>query len=67
MKLIFEWDKDKANSNLRNHKISFDEAKTIFNDPPLITFPDEINSSHFVIFSLYQNVMLHRHFPRKEI
>ncbi len=52
MKLIFEWDKDKANSNLRNHKISFDEAKTIFNDPPLITFPDEINSKEEGFISL---------------
>ena len=33
MKLIFERDKNKAKANLQNHKISFDEAKTDFNDP----------------------------------
>lgn len=44
MNLIFEWDKNKAKANLRNHKISFDEAKTVFNDPFLITFPDEFHS-----------------------
>ncbi len=44
MELIFEWDENKAKANLQNHKISFDEAKTVFNDPSLITFPDEIRS-----------------------
>jgi hypothetical protein len=38
MELIFEWDENKANTNLQKHKVSFDEAKTIFNDPFLITF-----------------------------
>lgn len=41
MKLIFEWDENKAKANLQNHKIHFDEVKTIFNDPLLLTFPDE--------------------------
>ena len=45
MKLIFEWDKNKANANLRNHKINFEEAKTVFNDPHLITFSDKIHSN----------------------
>ena len=29
---------------MKNHKISFDEAKTIFNDPFLITFPVDLHS-----------------------
>jgi uncharacterized DUF497 family protein len=33
MKLTFEWDEVKARENLRKHKVSFDEGKTIFNDP----------------------------------
>ena len=33
----FEWDEDKACENLKKHKISFEEARTIFNDPFLIT------------------------------
>jgi len=44
MKLIFEWDKKKAQVNLRKHKVSFEEAKTLFNDPLLLTYPD-INHS----------------------
>ncbi len=44
MELIFEWDENKAKANLKNHEISFDEAKTVFNDPSLITFPDELHS-----------------------
>ncbi|RLC12221.1 MAG: BrnT family toxin [Deltaproteobacteria bacterium] len=43
-KLIFEWDRNKAQKNIARHKISFDEAKTVFNDPFLITFPDEYHS-----------------------
>jgi uncharacterized DUF497 family protein len=29
----FDWDDEKAAINLANHKISFDEAKTVFDDP----------------------------------
>ena len=28
MLLLFEWDEDKAASNRRKHKVSFDEAQT---------------------------------------
>jgi hypothetical protein len=45
MNLVFEWDASKAESNLRKHKISFDEAKLIFNDPFLITFADNFHSN----------------------
>ncbi len=44
MKLIFEWDEVKARENLRKHGVAFDEGKTIFNGPFLLTFPD-IDSS----------------------
>ena len=40
MKLAFEWDETKARENLKKHKVGFDEGKTIFNDPFLLTFPD---------------------------
>ena len=29
----FEWDEEKAKSNLKKHRVGFDEAATIFNDP----------------------------------
>lgn len=40
MVLSFEWNEIKALENLKNHKIAFEEAKTVFNDPLLLTFPD---------------------------
>ena len=40
MAFTFEWDKDKAKTNIRKHKVTFEEAKTVFNDPFLLTFPD---------------------------
>jgi uncharacterized protein len=42
--LILEWDARKARKNLRKHKISFDEAKTVLSDPLLLTYPDESHS-----------------------
>jgi uncharacterized DUF497 family protein len=44
MKLLFEWDRNKARENLRKHKVSFEEAKTVFNDPLFIMFADEGHS-----------------------
>ena len=41
---IFEWDEEKAKINLQKHKVSFEEAETVFDDQFLITFPDEIHS-----------------------
>ena len=40
MTLTFEWDEIKAEENLRKHGISFEEAKTVFNDPLSITIYD---------------------------
>ncbi len=44
MELIFEWDGNKASDNIRKHKVSFGEAKTIFDDPYLVTYSDEFHS-----------------------
>ena len=44
MELIFEWDASKARENARKYKISFAEAKTVFNDPHLATWLDELHS-----------------------
>jgi len=40
MKLTFEWNDEKAKENLKKHKISFKEAKTVFGDTFLVTFSD---------------------------
>lgn len=44
MKLVFDWDTRKARTNLADHHVTFDEAKTVFNDPLLLTFPDDFHS-----------------------
>ena len=45
MELTFEWDEEKARKNLRKHTVSFEEAKTVYNDPFLWTFPDPEHSN----------------------
>jgi uncharacterized DUF497 family protein len=44
MSLIFEWDEEKADANLKKHGVGFDEARTIFNDPFSITIHDPNHS-----------------------
>ncbi len=41
----FEWDRDKARRNLNKHKVSFDEAVTVFYDPLSATFDDPEHSA----------------------
>jgi len=71
MELIFEWDTKKAKANLKKHKVSFEEAKTIFNDPLLLTFPDEEHSDaeeRFISIglSVTNKVLLAVHTERQE-
>jgi len=40
----FQWDAAKAEQNLRKHGVSFDEAVTVFYDPPAATFDDPDHS-----------------------
>lgn len=40
----FEWDTNKAVVNLSRHSISFDEAKTVFQDPFHVIFDDPDHS-----------------------
>jgi uncharacterized DUF497 family protein len=44
MALNFEWDREKAKSNLGKHGISFEEASTVFGDPGSLTIPDPVHS-----------------------
>ncbi len=48
--LTFEWDANKAGSNLAKHSVSFEEAATIFGDPVSITVPDPAHSQIEVRF-----------------
>ena len=36
----FEWDAEKASLNLRKHRVSFEEAQTVFEDDLFIAFSD---------------------------
>jgi uncharacterized DUF497 family protein len=44
----YEWDLAKASANLSKHGVSFDEAKTVFDDPLYIDFydPDHSDEEH---------------------
>jgi uncharacterized DUF497 family protein len=44
MALNFEWDANKAKSNIGKHRISFEEASTVFGDPRSLTIPDPVHS-----------------------
>ena len=44
MSWVFEWSEDKARANIRKHKLSFDEAQTVFLDDLSITVPDAAHS-----------------------
>jgi uncharacterized protein len=44
MDFVFEWDEVKAQQNAHKHRITFEEAVTIFSDPYLVTFPDDDHS-----------------------
>ena len=47
--VLFEWDIDKEQSNIKKHGIGFDAAATVFSDPNRKEFWDEKHSS------LYEN------------
>lgn len=44
MALEFEWDLRKAETNLRKHKVTFQEASTVFADPLSATIHDPDHS-----------------------
>jgi hypothetical protein len=44
MDFLFEWNEAKARANARKHKVTFEEAVSVFTDSFLVTFPDEEHS-----------------------
>jgi uncharacterized DUF497 family protein len=51
----FEWDPEKARSNLRKHKVSFEEAATALMDPMAATGCDpdhSVGEERFVTFGV---------------
>ena len=62
MKYIqFEWDENKNHANIQKHKISFNEAKTVFYDEKarLIADPEHSNSEdRFIILGMSHKARL---------
>lgn len=66
----FEWDPAKATANLRKHRLSFDEAATVFLDPLAVSGPDpdhSVGENRYVTFgmsSLGRSIVVaHTHRP----
>ena len=43
--MLFEWSPKKAAANVAKHKVSFDEASSVFGDPLAITIDDPDSST----------------------
>ena len=52
MSVTFEWDEEKAESNLEKHGVSFEEAATAFGDTLSVTIPDPAHSEGEIRFLL---------------
>ena len=55
MDIRFEWDEEKAATNLKKHKVSFEEAKTVFYDPDALLISDPEHSAEedrFIIMGI---------------
>jgi len=48
--IVFEWYPPKAVSNLKKHKVSFQEASTIFGDKNILDLPDREHSEEELRF-----------------
>jgi uncharacterized DUF497 family protein len=45
LEFVFDWDPDKAKSNLAKHGVSFEDAMNVFQDPNALTIFDEDGSA----------------------
>ena len=73
MRFVFDWDPGKAKRNRAKHKISFEEAMTIFYDPMALTIYDDDHSAdedRWVTLGLSRSTRLllvvHTHIERSE-
>lgn len=60
--MTFEWDENKARINLSKHGVSFDEAKTVFEDSFYVDFYDpdhsEAEERYLIVGQSTQNRLL---------
>ena len=58
MSLLFEWDRTKASSNLRKHRVSFEEASSVFGDPMATTIEDhQAKSAEYRFITIGRSVL----------
>ena len=67
----FEWEDEKADSNLTKHGVSFEEGATIFNDPEIATIfdPDHSEDEERYVsigISIQGNLLVIVHTEREE-
>lgn len=67
----FEWDPVKARNNRRKHRVSFQEAATVFGDPLAVTYSDpdhSLSEQRFVTvgMSSADQVLIVAHADRNE-
>ena len=58
---VFEWDENKAKTNLKKHGVSFEEAQSVFFDENARIIPDpdhSISEDRFIILGISLNVKL---------
>ena len=68
--MIYEWDPAKATANLRKHRVTFDEAASVFRDPLALTFDDpdhSLDERRFITIgvSVRQRVLFLAHADRR--
>ena len=68
--MIYEWDPAKAATNLRKHRVTFDEATSVFRDALALTFDDpdhSLDASRFITVgeSARQRLLLVTHADRR--
>ncbi len=47
MPILFEWDPNKARTNIEKHGVSFEDAMQVFNDPFALSAQDQIEDGEY--------------------
>lgn len=61
MSYLFEWDPVKAMINLRKHRVSFEEATSVFGDALAMNMPDpdhSLDENRFILLGLSHKLRL---------
>ena len=57
--MIFEWDEEKNQANIRKHNVSFEDAETVFEDTNAVYFYDGQHSSYeyrFIVLGIAETL-----------